>query len=789
MKRCKKVLALVLTVIMLLSSMPFCVSSSSGISIGDTITLGSYNGEPISWICVDIDDNGPLMLSEKVLCTKEYDAAGSNSTYHTDSWGYIRKNYGSNCWYDSNIRQWLNSNESSVSWTHCPPSYSNESGFLTNFTVNELSAVKRTTRLVNVIAYENKRNGYCEGGSKDTVVNEIYKANFPATNYYYDYIEDSFFLLSAVQFNNIYKSNPNFLKASTKYFTCVTSGNNANCFEWVASVPANSTSLETSTNAYMKLGIRPAFYLYESAITKSEYKIAGRTFDKNIDYFTYYTDSCVYNPELANMTAALSQTAYNESDLLEAYYSLGFDEVSLCDYADDYNNPMSSGCAIAFKKSDYTNETICLISVKGSNNTADWIGNISLITLDNEKHIGFSLPANRIYENIKKLAEEKNIKGNIKYVLTGHSRGAAVANLLAVKLMENGVNSANVYDYNFACPDVACKVYFTKYNNIFNVCNRLDIVPHVPGKIASQLTSPGTSWGKFGETYWFSKYNEERSALVPEHEMSLYLDFMDQKQHPSEWEKTYEDEVFDTTQEILGWLTKIFCPVDVIITDTEGNNIASVINGEVNYYDSSFDDVIILTDGDKKVIYINGDRNFNVNLIGTDEGSMTYSIEKTNLVSGEISESKAFSDITLKKDKKMYSPVSEATLTENIELFVVQNDGEKDVNSYSIESDGTEKEINHIYETTVVEPTCTEKGYTIHTCINCEDEYKDTFVDIKGHTDADSNNSCDVCGESLKECSHICHKTGFMGFIWKILRFFCKLFGCQPVCSCGVAHY
>ena len=37
-----------------------------------------------------------------------------------------------------------------------------------------------------------------------------------------------------------------------------------------------------------------------------EYTIAGRTFDKNIDYFTSYTLSSEYNPELAYITAALS---------------------------------------------------------------------------------------------------------------------------------------------------------------------------------------------------------------------------------------------------------------------------------------------------------------------------------------------------------------------------------------------------------------------------------------------------------------------------------------------------
>lgn len=38
-------------------------------------------------------------------------------------------------------------------------------------------------------------------------------------------------------------------------------------------------------------------------------------------------------------------------------------------------------------------------------------------------------------------------------------------------------------------------------------------------------------------------------------------------------------------------------------------------------------------------------------------------------------------------------------------------------------------------------------------------------------------------------CSCKCHKNGFMGFIWKILCFFYRIFGMNKICSCGVAHY
>ena len=40
----------------------------------------------------------------------------------------------------------------------------------------------------------------------------------------------------------------------------------------------------------------------------------------------------------------------------------------------------------------------------------------------------------------------------------------------------------------------------------------------------------------------------------------------------------------------------------------------------------------------------------------------------------------------------------------------------------------------HTYGTEVVAPTCTEQGYTLHTCTGCGDSYKDTYVAALGHS-------------------------------------------------------
>ena len=116
----KQLTALVLCICMVLSVLPFSSTQAaaeetssvgtSNISIGDYIRLGNYNGQPILWRCVDVDEMGPLMLSDQVLATMAYDAKTSeNSATRSHSRNLKRGTYGSNQWRDSNMRSWLNS--------------------------------------------------------------------------------------------------------------------------------------------------------------------------------------------------------------------------------------------------------------------------------------------------------------------------------------------------------------------------------------------------------------------------------------------------------------------------------------------------------------------------------------------------------------------------------------------------------------------------------------------------------------------------------------------------------
>lgn len=113
---------------------------------------------------------------------------------------------------------------------------------------------------------------------------------------------------------------------------------------------------------------------------------------------------------------------------------------------------------------------------------------------------------------------------------------------------------------------------------------------------------------------------------------------------------------------------------------------------------------------------------------------------------------------------------------------------------------------NLVYKSTLktvakVEATCTVGGHKAYEeCMRCSfSEYMadhDAFyIAPNGHKDDDNNGKCDACKTTLREdesrdCGCICHKeSGFMKFIYKILRFFWKLFKINPVCDCGYKHY
>ena len=223
-KHGSRAISLLLSVVLVLCLLPMPVKAADTrpeIQIGDYIRLGTYNGEAIVWRCVAKDNNGPLMLSDKVLeDSMPYDATtGANArtgSHRRNSW---RSKHGSNHWRDSNMRSWLNSDAEAgaVDWLcgnppdadHVLPStaaYDQKEGFLRSFSQNEIGAIKAVTQR-SIVSHPEYTAGYLDEPGTDLPYNtDISTVADGYDKAYYENIIDKVFLLDVQQLHTIYEN-------------------------------------------------------------------------------------------------------------------------------------------------------------------------------------------------------------------------------------------------------------------------------------------------------------------------------------------------------------------------------------------------------------------------------------------------------------------------------------------------------------------------------------------------------------------------------------------------------
>ena len=279
-KKSGRVMTLLLSAVLTLCLLPLPVRAAgaeTGVQLGDYIRLGSYDGEPILWRCVSVDENGPLMLSDKVLCdSMPYDAQTSeNSTSGSHRRSGYRSKYGSNHWRDSDMRSWLNSDAKAgqVKWL-CgnPPkdgyimgggAYDGKAGFLNGFTKDEAAAIKTVTQR-SIVSHPEYTAGYIDASGADLPYNtDIGSVADGYEGAHYENITDKVFLLDVKQLCTVYENlgsyyiaqNRNGVNWSYWLRTPVTDCNHD--MRYVS--PQGSIGRDAPCKGYY--GVRPAFYL------------------------------------------------------------------------------------------------------------------------------------------------------------------------------------------------------------------------------------------------------------------------------------------------------------------------------------------------------------------------------------------------------------------------------------------------------------------------------------------------------------------------------------------------
>lgn len=275
----KKITAILLALCMAISILPMSVQAASkpDIKVGDYVKMGTYNNASILWRCVSIDDNGPLMLADRIIDTLAYDAkTNDNSNSKSHSRSYKRDDYGSNYWKDSNMRSWLNSTAAAgkVDWL-CgnPPkdgyvsgvgAYNEKAGFLNAFSKSEIAAMKTVTQR-SLVSHPEYNKGIVDGDANSDLLyyTDISEAVANYDSSYFETTTEKVFLLDVKQANAVWKN----LKG---YY--VAYNNDGMAWPYWLRTPVTdcnhdmryiSSSGQVGRYApwYSDLGVRPAFYL------------------------------------------------------------------------------------------------------------------------------------------------------------------------------------------------------------------------------------------------------------------------------------------------------------------------------------------------------------------------------------------------------------------------------------------------------------------------------------------------------------------------------------------------
>lgn len=254
---------------------------------------------------------------------------------------------------------------------------------------------------------------------------------------------------------------------------------------------------------------------------------------------TFFNQSSyIYNHELAKASVGLATAAmisdktYQNPAAAEKLFNtdLKFNNYKPYNYT-KVPTANSIACVVANKNIDSTKTTVIAIAIRGGGYEAEWGGNFNVG--NGSEHQGFSVARDQVISCLNDFLKDSETKisypDNIKFWITGYSRSAAVANLVAAYLdnrqycpPDNTPDSvqnltiypSNVFAYTFETPrNTRNKTEAKKevYNNIFNIVNREDPVP----RLAPSL------WGyvRYGkDCYLPSRENSDSNykKLLPE---------------------------------------------------------------------------------------------------------------------------------------------------------------------------------------------------------------------------------------------------------------------------------
>ena len=243
-----------------------------------------------------------------------------------------------------------------------------------------------------------------------------------------------------------------------------------------------------------------------------------------------------FSYEMAKASLALSLCSGNSESMKKALERVSFKNFKAND--DYYKTPTkdSIGVACAVRKVD--EESIVSVVFRSLNYGAEWASNMTMGDgTDSEDHKGFSDAAKKAKSFILDYIKSLENPGKVSIWFSGHSRGAAVANIIAGEFTlagaeyfkENGINIGAITAYCYATPKAVSRKKVLNQGAkvkgcIHNIVFDRDIVRRIPPS--------DFGFDTYGETRLITpdkSKTEEMEKLLKMLDTGLYTKYMNCK--------------------------------------------------------------------------------------------------------------------------------------------------------------------------------------------------------------------------------------------------------------------
>lgn len=236
----------------------------------------------------------------------------------------------------------------------------------------------------------------------------------------------------------------------------------------------------------------------------------------SVDYREFFTDNTVYNNDMAVLASLYATDIYVDDyirvtkgadggadDAVSLAKLFGFEDVEniFIDGSEyDYDKDDITDFVVGHRTVEYGGETreIMLLCVRGTNGTnEEWSSNfdVGADTRDYyekmgyvhpdwknlSNHKGFDVTANRVLKKFNDYIMRHDLGGdslNKTILITGHSRGAGIANILGAHFEDDSEYTS--FTYTFASPYTTTRDDAISYKTIRNIRNTDDLITYLP---------------------------------------------------------------------------------------------------------------------------------------------------------------------------------------------------------------------------------------------------------------------------------------------------------------------